>query len=538
MNLDTGFNFDPIGMLRRRAGLIAVIAGGILLAAYWISMALANQYTSSATIFVQPQAVAQSLVEASVGQEDLTRRINLMTAQILSRPRLSRLIDDLDLYPEESKTMLREEVIELMREHIRVEPVLPEMQSRSRREQPVNTFQVFYTARSPVVAAEVAQRLANDFIKEHIEDRVEMTQKSLEFLQAEEARLVERGREVDAEISRIKSENAQRLPEDMHANQRVLERHLVALQAARRELSLARSDVAFWESQVLNVAALDNPRDDASPSRRLQMLKLARAEMESRGFTEKHPDIIKNKAEMEALEEQIAAAAGESESEEVALNAAQQTAEGQRRRAELQVAASEAEIEKLEETILQVEARLAQTPAVAEQLESLEREHQSLSRSLGEFDRRRQEAAVHVNLERRQLGEQFRVLEPAFPPVGPSSPNRILILAIGLVAGVGLGVMAAVLLETSDSSFHDASGLQGSVDLPVLASIPEILLESDLADRRRKFVRQLVVSTAVVVFCLVGGFGTYLVVNGVPGWLSFGGGDAPAEVAAQAGTES
>ena len=65
---------------------------------------------------------------------NLTERLQLMTAQILSRPRLSRIIDQMDLYIEESDTMLREQIIDLMRSRIRVEPVLPELEvSTSRR---------------------------------------------------------------------------------------------------------------------------------------------------------------------------------------------------------------------------------------------------------------------------------------------------------------------------------------------------------------------------------------------------------------------
>ena len=91
---------DIIGMLRRRAKLMAMVAGAICLATYWIAMALPNEYSSYATILVEPQAVDEGLVSSGVRASDLKERLGIMTAEILSRPRLSRLIDEFDLYPE------------------------------------------------------------------------------------------------------------------------------------------------------------------------------------------------------------------------------------------------------------------------------------------------------------------------------------------------------------------------------------------------------------------------------------------------------
>ena len=61
---------------------------------------------------------------------------------------------------------------------------------------------------------------------------------------------------------------------------------------------------------------------------------------------------------------------------------------------------------------------------MAEQLEALEREYKHLFESYQEFSDKQLEAAVQANLERRQLGEQFRVLEAAFLAPAPTSPNR------------------------------------------------------------------------------------------------------------------
>src|SRR6185503_19330224 len=138
MNIDGGLQMSDLGgILRRRAKAASLTALGLMLVIYWIAMALPNVYTSYATVLVEPQAVAEELVKAGVAQSDINQRLHLMTAQILARPRLSRIIDELGLYKDESKYLLREEVIDLMREEVRVEPVVPELEQKTARSREV-----------------------------------------------------------------------------------------------------------------------------------------------------------------------------------------------------------------------------------------------------------------------------------------------------------------------------------------------------------------------------------------------------------------
>ena len=116
MNVEQGFQVnDLFGLARRRGKLVAIIAGIVILGSFWISMALPNLYTSSATILVEPQSVDEELVNSGVRESDLNERLGLMTAEILSRARLSKIIDDVGLYEDESKRLERSEVIDLMR---------------------------------------------------------------------------------------------------------------------------------------------------------------------------------------------------------------------------------------------------------------------------------------------------------------------------------------------------------------------------------------------------------------------------------------
>jgi len=519
MNVETGFQIADIwGFVRRRVKYMAMVAGVVALAAYWLAMALPNEYASSSVILVEPQSVSKDLVEAGVPDSDLNSRLHLMTAQILSRARLSRIIDELDLYQEESKAYLREEIIGMMRERIRVAPVFSELESdlpQSRREIAINTFRIGFRHRDPRTAMLVSQRLANDFIEQHISGRVKLSQKSLEFIQTELDRLSTQIRQVEAQVAQVKAANPGRMPLEVGANQMRLDRIVAGLSAARRSLAAAESDEAFYRSQSTNAASMSAPNDDASPGRRLQLLELALSQYQARGFTEKHPDVISARLEIETLKQKLEAQEqGDEEGGKPAMSFMQQSAEAESRRAALQAQAAAEEIRNLTQQADEIQIVLSEAPAVAEQLEVLERDYKHLFQSYQEYSNKQLEASVQANLERRQLAEQFRVLEVAYMAPEPTSPNRSAIVIFGLVFALAIGGAVGILLEAIDPSVHTARQLQATLRLPVLAAIPRIWLESDRAAQRRGRLRAALAATAVGAFGLVGGAVNYVWVNG------------------------
>jgi succinoglycan biosynthesis transport protein ExoP len=523
MNPDQGPQIQDLGgMLRRRRGVVAVLAGGVFLASIVVAAVLPNVYEAWTTVLVEPQSISPRLVEAGLEGAELESRLHLMTMQILSRGRLSRIITDLDLYPEESKAMTREEVISLMRDDIHVEPVVPELAGgtgrRDQRDFEINTFRLYFRSKSATTAAAVANRLANDFIDEHLRERVQISGDTSEFIEAELDRLSSRIAEVEARIAAVKDENPGRLPEDVATNQRLMERAMESLRQAQGDFATAKSDEAFYKQQVLS-GGLFVGQQPLTPERKLEVLELLLAEYRGRGYTEKHPDVVSTQQEIAAVEAQIDAGKGSDEGEKAPASLAQQNARAEEQRAALRVTAASEDIQRVNAQIAEIQQRLVETPRVAEQLAALDREYEHLFRNFQEFSNKRLEAGVAANMERRQKGEQFRILESAFPATQPSSPNRLMIAAIGLVFGLALGAGVAVLLEVLDSSFHGARQLQTALRFPVLASIPGIVLESDRVAMRRRRIRNAVAAVAVTFVVLAGAVAGNWTVNGVPGFV-------------------
>ncbi len=506
---------DIGGTLRRRGKVMLSVGGATFLLMYLIAMALPNQYSSYATILVEPQAVDEGLVSAGVRESDLKERLGIMTAEILSRPRLSRLIDEFDLYPEESESMQRSEVIDIMRANVVVEPIVSALETgrRQREEIDFNSFRISFRSRSAVTAAVVAQSIGNDFLEANIDARVNVSQQSLRFMQDSIEQLSSRLGEVEQEIKELKSENAGHLPEELKSNQEALQLSINQLREVQRALDLAMSDEAFWKNQVITAGAMTGLNDQASPEYRRNIVEAELGMMRARGFTDRHPDVVQAIQELALLDDRID---GPDLGEEgVPGSYAEQNAKSEERRSALRVEALTRDVQRLTEQGEEARERLAATPAVAAVLEALAREYNHLNASFQDFSARRQQASVQADLERKQLGEQFRILESAFPAPSPSSPNRRLILFLGLVMGMGVAGAVGLLLESLDSAVYDSRSLQAATSVPVLASIPAIMLEPDFAARRRQRAREILVAGGIVALFLLGGAVSYVYVNDV-----------------------
>mgnify|MGYP001216259425 FL=1 len=516
MNLDQNPQvIDLPGLSRRRGKLIALVAGSVILATFWISMALPNLYTSSAMILVEPQSVDENLVNSGVRQSDLNERLGIMTAEMLSRARLSAIIEKFELYRDESEEMQRSEIIELMRSYISVEPVLSELEGGARKKDLVfSTFRITFRHENKYVAAQVAQEIANSFIDANIESRTEITSKSLSFMRDEIRSLSDSLAVVEKSISGVKAESGGSLPEEFAGNQRLLQFGMADLRDAQRILSGAESDASYWKAQALTASTMSGGGDQNSPSYRLQSLELQRGSLLAKGFTKKHPDVVQADAEIALLQGQLAEGnTGEGDENVAQKSVAEQNARSEQGRAELRAKSAQEDIARLRVSIAEVERRIGGTAVVAEKLDALSRQYDSLYRSYQDFSNRLQQASVQADLERRQLGEKFRILETAEPAPEPSSPNRLLLLSLGTIMGLALGGGIGLVSEVSDSSLHTSNELQTALGIPVLISVPNIMLESDRAIRSRRILRESLAAAFVVVFVLIGGVTTYYVVN-------------------------
>jgi hypothetical protein len=113
-----------------------------------------------------------------------------------------------------------------------------------------------------------------------------------------------------------------------------------------------------------------------------------------------------------------------------------------------------------------------------------------------------EEAKIASNLERREIGEQFKIVDRAALPQRPYSPDRPKIMVMGFVTALGVGFGLAGLLEFLDKSLRTEEDVLTALSLPVVALVPTMLTNEERRRTRRQ--RLIMVSScAAVIVCSV-----------------------------------
>jgi len=147
------------------------------------------------------------------------------------------------------------------------------------------------------------------------------------------------------------------------------------------------------------------------------------------------------------------------------------------------IADSEQSQTRLRAQATEYQQRIDQVPARESEMTELTRDYATLQTVYTNLLSKKEESNIAANLERRQEGEQFRLLDPAVAAARPFAPNRVAITAYGAVAGLAIGCALIVLLEFWDTSFKTDTEVTTVLALPVLSVVPPMLSQGE---RRRK----------------------------------------------------
>ena len=409
------------------------------------------------------------------------------------------MIDDLGLYS--GLTVPRMELIERMRGEIGIEPIVPEIVD-PRRQLEINSFAIHFRDADPARAAAAANRLARDFIRENIEGRTSDAEGTSEFIEAE---IIRHRQELDrlvAEITSFKERHLGELPSQLMSNRGSLERRAFELSQKRERLRAARSQVTLIRHQLEAFRASGASGQD-DPLRRKSEVELRLNVLRSRGFTDKHPEVVAATAELQELDRMIDAASEDPDLRRP-TSPIEASLQGELRNFEVESDVLDKQVEQLQAEIKIYEARIENTPRRTAQLTSLENAHDAVSSALSVLGIKKADADIGRSMEAKQKGERFRIIEMAEVPDSPVSPNRPLVLFLGLALGLLAGAGLVVLLEATDSRLYRAVDVEASLELPVLVAVPVIRLPAELAAARAR-LRRFGYSAAAIGVIAIGG---------------------------------
>ena len=512
---------DYIDILRRHKGwifgpflltLVASVVGVYL----W-----PDNYISQAMIKVTPQQVPQSMVPSAINQM-MTDRINSMEQTILSRTVLTSIIQTFGLYQKERSRKPIEDVIDDMKNTIKILPV--SSVGGAGREVPAFVVQFAYENR--YTAQRVTQDLVSRFIDQNQRDSGNRVFQNSQFFKDQMDQAKKELDEIETKLTSFRIENNGRLPDQVNANMGQLQSLQMNITTLDNSISRASETKMQLQTELRinkdKLAALQRePADSAIVAQQQQQksARLAEADREIQNmeislasfrqhYTDKNPDVQnmmgrlelakKNREDIardESASAAAAAAAAKKDPVPVQINPVTQKEarelESNIQRIQSSIEAKDLEIDsanrdlkRTNDSVRSFQGRIESVPVGQRQYDDLMRDREVAKDKYLGFQSNYSKALLAADLEGRKQGETLELLDPASLPQNPAQPNRPLDISLGAALGLLLGVVIAGAREIKDTSLKNLKDVRAYTQMAILGSIP--LLENDFVVRRRK----------------------------------------------------
>jgi polysaccharide chain length determinant protein (PEP-CTERM system associated) len=510
---------DYFHILWRRKWLVIVpllLVGSTTAVVTW---RLPNQYRSTAVIEVTPQRVPSDYVQATVTSSP-TERLASLREQVMSRTRLEQIILEFNLYPDLRRAGIMEDVIERMRRDITLDiPAGRGARSES------SSFTISYVGGNAQVVTRVTERLTSVVIDENLKDRARLAEGTDEFLETQlqdaRTRLVEQEKRLEA----YRRQHAGELPSQLQSNLQVLQNAQVQMQSVLQLMAQDRDRKYLLERQLSDASVLEpivappapqgsNVPVTASAAEQLDAARARLTQLELK-FTPGHPDVLKlrrdvaqleSRAEREALEKPIgtsvAAAAPSVTPAEAARLARIRDMKLEVENLDRQISQKQEEAKRIEGVINELQRRVAAVPTRESELIELTRDHGTMLELYTSLRAKKENARMAMNMEQRQIGEQFRILDPPRVPERPSSPDRPQLYGMGVIGGLALGLALLVLAEYRDHSVRTEADVVAVLALPVIAMVPKM---KSSAERKRQRRKRVLLTASAAMSLVTGG---------------------------------
>jgi capsular exopolysaccharide synthesis family protein len=317
-------------------------------------------------------------------------------------------------------------------------------------------IQLDFTSARPGRAALIANTLADTYIDTRLAAKLNAAKKLAFWLDGRLGDLRRQVRESEAAVEAYRAQHnlAEGARSSISAEQ--LSALNAQLIAARGQQAEVRARLAQIKNFSGDMSALETTADvlNSDIIRKLK-LEFARTEADvselSQRYGDKHPEMIKKKAELEELQKSMQ---GE-------ILKIRETANS-----DLQLA--DARVGALEDSLAEVTGRRNLDNGAMIRLRELEREAESSRLIFDTF----LETYKRTDQQEALQEPEARVISYAALPRQPSFPNRPLVLSLGALLSVFCGLGLALLLEKLDNSFRSAVQLERATGISCYALIP------------------------------------------------------------------
>ncbi|CAN5519468.1 hypothetical protein BH10ACI4_BH10ACI4_01510 [soil metagenome] len=485
---------DYLNILKKRWWIVAIPAAILAIAGFAATFFVVPVYTSQTLVLIEQQKVPDNYVKPVVS-EDLNARLASMQEQILSRSRLQPIIERFNLYP----GMGMDGRIDKVRKDIAIKPI----ESQIARTGGLPGFFISFQARDAQTAQQVCGEITSLFISENLHAREQSAEGTMEFLKQQLSDAKRSLDEQDAKMANFQRTYAGKLPGEEGTNMNMLTTLSTQLDAATQALSRMELDKGYAES-MLSAQTRELP---SSPEQQrvqplaqqteLQSLLAQEADLRTR-YTEDYPDVVTVRRKIKELRAAMAKPQP-APSASAAVPAAPKGPEP------MNIVQLRAQIRGMDQMITQkrrdqgqiqnqmrlYQERVSSSPAVQEEFKQITRDYQTAQAFYTDLLGKMNQSKMATDLERRQQGEQFKLMDAPNLPDGPSFPKRGVFVGGGLGAGMMLGLLIVAIIEFMDTAMRSERDIWAFTKLPTLAVIsvaPDVIQrESKRTGRFGKF---------------------------------------------------
>jgi uncharacterized protein involved in exopolysaccharide biosynthesis len=548
-----------LAVLRRRRWSMLVAFAAALLITVTTAFVWPPTYISTGTILIEQQEVPIDLVRSTISSF-ADQRIQMINQRVMTSDNLLGIVQKFNLYPELRQKRGREAILDRIRDDIRFGSIKASVID-PRQGRPVEAtiaFSLSFVSRSPETAARVANEISSLYLQENLESRKRLAEQAAGFLTEEGDRLSKQIGVLQTSLAQFKEKHVGNLPEstnlnlqfvsraddemrDVDTQLRALDQQVVFLDAQLAQISktsdvytstgqrvMSSSDrLKYLRTEYARASAIyapDHPdvvrlkreidglaadaEDTDADNTRVRQLQDAQTELASarQRYAPEHPDVVRLEKLVATLSDPAIARVGESKaavSSDPPDNPAYLQLQAQREAAASQRTSLQRKRSDLVARVANLERMLAATPGVEKDYMEMARELAGTQHKYEEVRQKQMEAQLAQNLEAERKGERFSLIDPPVAPDEPSSPNRKLILILGIVLAIGLAIGVAALGEATDRRVRGRSDLLSLLTVPPLAVIPWIENAAQRAARVRHRRYALLGSMATFAMAVV-----------------------------------
>jgi protein tyrosine kinase modulator len=464
-------DYAAIFRRHRRTLILLAILGPAL--GYLLCLVLPKEYTSQTVVLVKQPVVPTSYV-TDISSGDVKQQLTTLQEQILSRSRLESMIDKLGLFPKErAQQASMEGLVDRLRKKIVVTPVKPMAESNSTQ---LPGFIIKVTDRNPALAQKLCNEVAAVFMQENQRVKHDEASGTTEFLTKKLEDAKAKLDDQDSKLAAFKSRYAGALPDEQQANLSLLAGLNTQLDAATQALNRAQQDKSFTESMLAQQTGSQSA-DNPSAEKQLEEMQGQLSSFLTK-YTEDHPDVIRLRQSIADLKQKMASSQGTT-SASSASTAGVGTPEVQQLRAQVHqydsiIKEKTAQQRDVQRQIALYQSRVQVSPNVEEQYKLLTRDHESAQNFYNDLAKKRSESSMMGDMNHQAETAEFRILDAANLPEGPSFPNPMYFTLGGLAVGLALGIGMMALSEVRDKTLRTEEDVEFFLQLPTLANIPSV----------------------------------------------------------------